>query len=540
MDLRSWCLYSLAVFLALLQSSSSELFTALVDLERVLYAEDDLAKTLREYIESEEQRLTALKRIAADYESHSQSALKDVAKHLSNPVNAFLLVKRFTSDWQQVENLIRNNSAETFMAKVSNTMTNFPDEEDLVGAANALLRLQDTYALETDKLAKGQIKGVRYSPELSAEDCFELGRIAYTAGDYYHTVLWMQESKDIWEHEAEKTVDKATILDYLSFSLSMQGNTRAALNLTLEWLAIDPTHQRAQNNKVYYEQILADEEAERQKGDAGDLNQPDAKQANVVNSRQLDGYRGSEEFQTYEALCRGEDIIDYPLAHKLTCQYRHFHPYFILRPLKEEVAYLDPFIATYHDLLTDTEIVKIKELAFPRLKRATVQNPQTGQLETAFYRVSKSAWLRDEEDPLIRRASQKARIVANLTLDTAEELQVVNYGIGGHYEPHYDFARKREVESFENWRGNRIATALFYMSDVEAGGATVFTQLGVKLWPTKGSLALWYNLERSGEGAYRTRHAGCPVLTGSKWVSNKWFHERGQEFIRPCSLNPEE
>ena len=27
----------------------------------------------------------------------------------------------------------------------------------------------------------------------------------------------------------------------------------------------------------------------------------------------------------------------------------------------------------------------------------------------------------------------------------------------------------------------------------------------------------WYNLFKSGEGDYRTRHAACPVLVGSKW-----------------------
>jgi hypothetical protein len=30
----------------------------------------------------------------------------------------------------------------------------------------------------------------------------------------------------------------------------------------------------------------------------------------------------------------------------------------------------------------------------------------------------------------------------------------------------------------------------------------------------------------------------CPVLIGNKWVANKWIHERGQEFRRPCSLDP--
>lgn len=43
---------------------------------------------------------------------------------------------------------------------------------------------------------------------------------------------------------------------------------------------------------------------------------------------------------------------------------------------------------------------------------------------------------------------------------------MVNYGIGGHYEPHYDFARSEETNAFKHLgTGNRIATLLFYVSN---------------------------------------------------------------------------
>lgn len=33
----------------------------------------------------------------------------------------------------------------------------------------------------------------------------------------------------------------------------------------------------------------------------------------------------------------------------------------------------------------------------------------------------------------------------------------------------------------------------------------------------QGDAAFWHNMLRSGEGDFRTRHAGCPVLKGWKW-----------------------
>lgn len=54
-----------------------------------------------------------------------------------------------------------------------------------------------------------------------------------------------------------------------------------------------------------------------------------------------------------------------------------------------------------------------------------------------------SGWLSVDDDPLgyVSRIDQRIEDVTGLTMSTAEQLQVVNYGIGGHYEPHYDFAR---------------------------------------------------------------------------------------------------
>lgn len=100
-----------------------------------------------------------------------------------------------------------------------------------------------------------------------------------------------------------------------------------------------------------------------------------------------------------------------------------------------------------------------------QFRRATVQNHKTGQLEVANYRISKSAWLKDIDDDVVRTIGLRVEDMTGLTVTTAEDLQVVNYGIGGHYEPHFDFAREEEKDAFASLgTGNRIATVLFYVS----------------------------------------------------------------------------
>lgn len=179
----------------------------------------------------------------------------------------------------------------------------------------------------------------------------------------------------------------------------------------------------------------------------------------------------------------------------------------------------------------------ITKAAKPLLKRATVKNPYTGILETAKYRVSKSTWLEESISNSVVRVNQRISDATGLSMTSAEDLQIANYGVGGQYEPHWDFAREGDPGQFRSEVGNRIATLLIYMSDVPLGGYTVFLEPKVASIPIKGSAVFWYNLYPSGKGDLRTRHAACPVLNGIKWVSNKWIHERDQEFLHQCHLN---
>lgn len=136
--------------------------------------------------------------------------------------------------------------------------------------------------------------------------------------------------------------------------------------------------------------------------------------------------------------CRGELKPNEEVLSKLSCSYVENDVAFLkIAPLKQEQISLDPYIVVYHDVAYDSEIEVLKRMAKPRFKRATVQNHKTGELEVAHYRISKSAWLKDEEHEVVATIVQRVKDMTGLTMDTAEELQVVNYGIGGHYEPHY-------------------------------------------------------------------------------------------------------
>ncbi|KFZ47982.1 Prolyl 4-hydroxylase subunit alpha-1, partial [Antrostomus carolinensis] len=314
----------------------------------------------------------------------TDTATKDPEGFLGHPVNAFKLMKRLNTEWGELESLVLKDMSDGFISNMTIQRQFFPNDEDQTGAAKALLRLQDTYNLDTDTLSRGNLPGVKHKSFLTAEDCFELGKIAYTEADYYHTELWMEQALKQLDEGEVSSADKVYILDYLSYAVYQQGDLPKAMMLTKRLLELDPEHQRANGNMKYFEYIMAKEkEANKSSTDSEDQME---KETEVKKKDYL------PERRKYEMLCRGEGLKMTPRRQKrLFCRYYdgNRNPRYILGPVKQEDEWDKPRIVRFLDIISDEEIETVKELAKPRLSRATVHDPETGKLTTAHYRVSK-------------------------------------------------------------------------------------------------------------------------------------------------------
>ena len=150
--------------------------------------------------------------------------------------------------------------------------------------------------------------------------------------------------------------------------------------------------------------------------------------------------------------------------------------------------------------------------------------------------------IQDDRNTLDDRIKKASRMY-NAEFAGGEAFQVANYGIGGVYNHHPDphnwhhpqkqVAEEQRPEEVVN--GDRVATFMGYLSNVELGGATVFPNAGVTIWPEKGSATLWWNLVSNGLTDQMTVHGGCPVIVGSKWITNKWIRWKAQGFKFPCT-----
>jgi len=517
-----------------------DVFSSVAKMENLVHQERAIVDYLDTYLQVSKQRHQIIQNYVESHRSlmHGDFASSSV---VANPVDAYHLLKRLTIDWDVVERALDHvaNSSKSVLNQVSNLRESsvVPSEEDLHGAAIALVRLQDTYLLNVTDLADGHFNGVEHSKDrifqsrrdLSGRDCLFLARHAFSGG-YYDTALQWAETaliQAIRKGEDDVEVDKLRhqVNEFLALASSVHDDVLERQG---------PRGNNWQTNFYPTNKKFTSKHSEKYNFLAREKFVP-----KLYRQQSED-----EEGEHYERLCRGEKLRSPKVEAGLRCRLvTRNHPLLLLQPLKIEEQSNDPMIVVLHDLLTDRQTDILRQLGEPKLSTSMHRGGE-GKFVRSMIRTSKNAWLEEHENASLPLIRSRMEVVTGLILgpETASEFfQIANYGIGGLYQSHTDNVIHPNIETPDPWNiyvGDRIATLMVYLSDVEAGGATVFPRAGVTCWPRRGSAAFWWNLYKSGEADATTRHGACPVLHGSKWVSNKWVRQYDQMFVAQCGLHP--
>ena len=256
-----------------------------------------------------------------------------------------------------------------------------------------------------------------------------------------------------------------------------------------------------------------------------------------------------------QSLCADEDAPQKSILHSLKCINLHWkNPFLRLGPFKYEPLSQDPHVGMFRDFMSSSECEQVKNRSRGKLKSTPFQEG----LRTKYYttqRVSKRIHITEDQFVLARSTSQRISLATRWIVDqekgASDEYNVINYGLGGQIEVHVDYWNT------DNKRlgGARIATFLTYLSDVEAGGRTVFPGLGLSVTPELGSALFWltvsctcnlyripcpcsmilsFEVDTGEDYDSRMYHMGCPVARGNKWVMTKWIYSDSQMWTGPC------
>jgi prolyl 4-hydroxylase len=195
------------------------------------------------------------------------------------------------------------------------------------------------------------------------------------------------------------------------------------------------------------------------------------------------------------------------------------------REVKVLVSLNAPRVIVFGDLLSSDECDELIALARSRLVRSeTVQN-DTGASEVNEARTSQGMFFGRCENALVARVEARMAALMGWPLENGEGMQLLRYGPGAEYRPHYDYFDPiySGTPTILKRGGQRVASLVCYLNTPAQGGATVFPDVPLDVMPVKGN-AVFFNYERP-HASTRTLHGGAPVVEGEKWVATKWLRE---------------
>ena len=165
------------------------------------------------------------------------------------------------------------------------------------------------------------------------------------------------------------------------------------------------------------------------------------------------------------------------------------------------------------NFLSENERIHIKQEAKSKLQVSTVDKDRRVDEQI---RKSETAWL-STEDPIVRSVVERCVSRTDRPIENCEQLQVLRYTEGGHYNPHQDV--------FYQDKNKRLYTFIIALNDEYEGGETAFPYLNEKYKLNAGDALFFHTLDNYGLDTSDALHGGQPVKSGEKWVCNLWVHK---------------
>ena len=186
-----------------------------------------------------------------------------------------------------------------------------------------------------------------------------------------------------------------------------------------------------------------------------------------------------------------------------------------------------PDIVLLDNFMTHAECDELCEYSKNSLTNSTVVNDATGEGVSHEHRSSQGTHFTFGQNALVRKLETRICELTCIPASKGEGIQILNYVEGGEYRPHFDYFPDNEGGRANMVQGGqRVITIIMYLSDVMAGGATIFPEINLNIYPKKGS-ALYFSYFNSLQQVdSRTLHGGAPVVSGEKWIATKWIRER--------------
>jgi prolyl 4-hydroxylase len=187
-----------------------------------------------------------------------------------------------------------------------------------------------------------------------------------------------------------------------------------------------------------------------------------------------------------------------------------------------------PRVVLFGDLLAAEECEALIDLSRGKLARSNVVDRSTGRYQEHPDRTSEGTYFRRGENELIVRIEARIAELTGCPVERGEPIQVLHYQPGTEYKPHFDYFDPADegTQHVLAMGGQRVATLIMYLNNVEGGGSTVFPEIGLDVLPRRGNAVFFAYSDDEGRLDSRTLHGGSPVGSGEKWIATKWLRQR--------------